>query len=220
MATNSEVDTVRRTADQITKSSPSELASLLASPDDSIDTSDIPEHASERQRLRRDDNGRLPRRRSVFREAVVAEMKVQGVSAYALCKEARQHCPTISETAVGEFLKGQRSIGIDYLEAILLALNITLNLPSVPPVIEPVYLAGELTADERTWLREYRSARSPGNSAAEVVFLDPKERLSSEEVGELLELKRRAYAPTEPNGRIARVNAAGMRVVIMTKRVP
>ena len=35
----------------------------------------------------------------------------------------RVHCPTLSETAVGEFLKGRRSIGLEYLEAIVLALG-------------------------------------------------------------------------------------------------
>ena len=119
--------TIRRTAEEIPAASAEELARVLAIPDEEIDTSDIPERTGERHRLRRDQHGRLPARRSPIREAVQAAMAERELTAYALWKAARVHCPTISETAVGEFVQGRRSIGLPYLDAILSALNLTIE---------------------------------------------------------------------------------------------
>ncbi len=57
-------------------------------------------------------------------------MAERGMTAYALWKEAKTHSPTISETAVGEFLKGIRSIGLEYLEAIMASLDLKILRPS------------------------------------------------------------------------------------------
>jgi hypothetical protein len=126
MPKNSEAEIVRRNADQIPATSAEDMARLLAIPDKSIDTSDIPERTGERRRLRRDVDGRLPKRRSKIREKIIEAMQDRGMTTYALWKEARTFSPTISETAVGQFLKGERSIGIEYLEAIMEALSMGL----------------------------------------------------------------------------------------------
>ena len=126
MASISENETIRRAEAELPATSPEELARLLAIPDEAIDTTDIPERLGERGRLRRDENGRLPRRRSPIREAILAAMEDRQMTAYAVWKQARAHCPTLSESAVGEFLKGRRSIGIEYLEAIMQALGLTI----------------------------------------------------------------------------------------------
>jgi hypothetical protein len=112
---------------EIPATSTEDLARMLAISDEAIDTSDIPERSGERQRLTRDENSQLPRRRSLIRESITAEMTVRAMTPYALWKAARQHCPTISETAVGDFLKGNRSVGLDYLEAMMTALEMTIG---------------------------------------------------------------------------------------------
>lgn len=130
MSNNSEGKIIRRKAGETPPPSPEELAHVLAIPDEAIDFSDIPERTGPRRRLRRDENGRLPKRRSAIRETIAAAMADREMTAYALWKEAKTHCPTLSETAVGEFLKGQRSIGLEYLEAIMAALGLEIRKPA------------------------------------------------------------------------------------------
>jgi hypothetical protein len=43
---------------------------------------------------------------------------------YELWKRARAHCPTISESAVYEYLRGQRQIGVAYVEALMRAAGV------------------------------------------------------------------------------------------------
>jgi len=61
---------VRRKAGEIPATSPEELARMRAIPDEAIDFSDIPKQIGN-NRLIRDDDGRLPGRRSLIRQAVV-----------------------------------------------------------------------------------------------------------------------------------------------------
>ena len=146
MAKDSEGRMIRRTAGELPGTSPEEIARMLAIRDEDIDTSDIPEMAGGR-RLYRDENGRLPGRRSVVREVVVATMAEREMTNYALWKAAKEHCPTITETAIGQFLKGQRSIGLEYLEAIMAALGLEIRKPAPPT---EVVAAPEHPAPQRT----------------------------------------------------------------------
>jgi len=152
MPKNSEAKIVRRAAGEIPATSAEDLARMLAIPDEAVDTSDIPERTGERRRLRRDADGRLPRRRSAIREAIVAAMAAREMTTYALWKEAKARCPTISETAVGEFLKGQRSIGIEYLEAIMeaLGLAVTSGARGRPAIGAPPEARAAVVADPRS----------------------------------------------------------------------
>jgi hypothetical protein len=125
MPKNSEDRIVRRRADGIPPISSDRLAEIQAIRDEDIDYSDIPQ-LPRGPRLRRDENGRLPERNSVIRDAILSAMSERGMTTYALWKEAREHCPTITETAVGEFLKGQRSIGLGYIEALIAAAGLTI----------------------------------------------------------------------------------------------
>jgi hypothetical protein len=43
---------------------------------------------------------------------------------YELWKRAKKHCRTLPDSAVYEFLLGQRAIGVDYCEALLKALDL------------------------------------------------------------------------------------------------
>ncbi len=115
---------VRRKAGEIPPTPSEDLARLLAIQDaGDVDTSDIPDR-DDRVRLHRDADGNLPPRHGAIREAVASEMGRQVLSVYALAKAAKVHAPTISETAVGEFLKGRRSLGIALVEALLSALGL------------------------------------------------------------------------------------------------
>ena len=124
MSEKSESRTVRRRAGAIPPLTPEAIARLESIDEDSIDHSDIPDQSSA-DRLVRDESGRLPRR-SMIRDAVTSVMVDRQLTTYALWKEARAYCPTISESAVGEFLKGRRQIGLDYAEALMAATGLTI----------------------------------------------------------------------------------------------
>jgi len=70
------------------------------------------------RRVYRDSSGRLPRKTvSPIREAVLNELGRRDITRYQLCK-------TLPESAVYEFLRGQRAISVDYCEALLKALDL------------------------------------------------------------------------------------------------
>ncbi len=125
MSKNSEDKMIHRSSLDIPPISSERLAEIEAIRDEDIDYSEIPELPHGR-RLRRDENGRLPERNSVIRDAILAAAAERGLTTYALWKLAKEHCPTITETAVGEFLKGERSIGLAYVEALLNAAGLTI----------------------------------------------------------------------------------------------
>jgi hypothetical protein len=118
---------VRKTADEIMASrSEADLARLRAAMNGPIDTSDIPEQKwPPRYPLVRDAKGRIPRKPpSQIRDAILAELGRRKMTRYELWKRARKHCRTLPDSAVYEFLLGQRAIGVDYCEALLKALNL------------------------------------------------------------------------------------------------
>src|SRR5256885_492849 len=104
-----------------------------------IDTSDIPEQPPAARPLKRDDDGRLPVRRSPIREAVARELERRKMTPYQLWKQAHAHCPTLSQPAVYEFLKGQRQIGVEYAEALMAALHlgVVVRVPRKPKAGSP-----------------------------------------------------------------------------------
>jgi hypothetical protein len=68
-----------------------------------------------------------------IRMAVINEMKRRDLSPHRLWKLARPHCETLPGSAVYEFLRGTRSIGLEYVEAILAALNLKFQEPQIIP---------------------------------------------------------------------------------------
>jgi hypothetical protein len=159
MSNGSEGKIVRRKAGQVPPTSPERLAAIEAIPDEAIDYSDIPQMPGG-ERLVRDEDGRLRRRPSKIREAVAAAMADRKMTAYALWKAARPHCPTLSEAAVGEFLKGKRSIGLDYLEAILTALELAVtstHSENAPHKFDGVKWFNEMTEEEAEWMTARRA---------------------------------------------------------------
>ena len=115
---------VRRNASDIPPATQADLARLRRAMEGPIDTSDIPEQRTAFHRLTRDSSGRLPARKSVIRDAIVQEIQHLNMTPYRLWKEAKAYCPTLSQSAVHEFIKGQRQLELPYAEALLAAVNL------------------------------------------------------------------------------------------------
>src|SRR2546428_512519 len=97
----------------------------------SIDTGEIPE-GRKFHRLQRDASGRLPRCKSIIREAVARQMQHLHLTVYRLWQLARAHYPSLSQAAVHEFLKGQRQLELPSVEALLAAVHLRVVRESVP----------------------------------------------------------------------------------------
>ncbi|HYV38963.1 MAG TPA: hypothetical protein VE988_24980 [Gemmataceae bacterium] len=114
---------VRKSAKDIPRASKADLDRLQAAMRGSIDTSEIPERRKF-QRLQRDAVGALPQRKSMIREAVAQQMQRLHLTVYRLWQMARLHYPPLSQSAVHEFLKGQRQLELPSVEALLIATNL------------------------------------------------------------------------------------------------
>lgn len=123
--------TVRKSATEIPHASAADLDRLRAAMQSPIDTAEIPERRKF-QRLQRDASGKLPPRRSTIRDAVAKEMHGRHLTVYRLWQLARAHYPALSQSAVHEFLKGQRQLELPSIEALLAAVNLQIVRGSVP----------------------------------------------------------------------------------------
>lgn len=124
--------TVRKRADEVPAASRQDLDRLHAAMRDSVDTREIPERRRF-HRLTRDAGGNLPPRKSIIREAVQREMRRLHLTAYRLWKMARAHYPILSQSAVHEFLKGQRQLELPSAEALLAAVQLRLVRKGAEP---------------------------------------------------------------------------------------
>jgi len=117
---------VRKSAGEIASSTPRELERLRRRMDRAIDTSEIPERQPGRAaRARRTAEGKpFKPPESAIRDAIRHELGRRQITRYELWKRARAHCPTLPESAVYEFLRGERQIGLDYVEALLAAVDL------------------------------------------------------------------------------------------------
>jgi hypothetical protein len=114
---------LRKSARQIPPASSADLDRLRAAMKGSIDTSEIPERRKF-QPLERDANGLLPPRKSIIREAVSRQMRDLHLTVYRVWQLARAHYPPLSQSAVHEFLKGQRQLELPSIEALLAAVDL------------------------------------------------------------------------------------------------
>ena len=96
-----------------------ELKRLARRPDDQIDTSDIPEQDPSDGRWVRGGH-----RVGGIRGAIILEMGRRGLTRYQLWKLAKEHCPTLPNSAIYEYLDGRRQVGGDYIEAMIEALGL------------------------------------------------------------------------------------------------
>jgi len=118
--------TVRKLAAEIAAPTQSALTRLRAAMEKKVDTSDISERKPARtMRARRTADGKLVAApESAIRDAIRRELGRREITRYDLWKRARAHCPTLPESAVYEFLRGQRQIGLEYVEALLAAVEL------------------------------------------------------------------------------------------------
>ncbi len=118
--------TVRKSAAEIAAPTQSALARLRAAMERDVDTSEIPERQLGRTtRARRTAGGKLAAPpESAIRDAIRRELGRRQITRYELWKRARANCPTLSESAVYEFLRGERRIGLEYVEALLAAVEL------------------------------------------------------------------------------------------------
>ena len=121
---------VRRSAAEIPAPTAADLSRLRAGRDGPVDTSDIPEAKGPVRRVQRDAEGRLPQgQESPIRRAILAELERRQMTRYQLWREARAYCATLPQSAVYEYLRGQRAIGLPYAEALLQGLGLVVGPP-------------------------------------------------------------------------------------------
>ncbi|HEX2687411.1 MAG TPA: hypothetical protein VHN14_12380 [Kofleriaceae bacterium] len=117
---------VQKSARELTPPSARDLERLRRAMEEGIDTSEIPERRSGRavrsQRSPEQSQGAAPG--SAIRDAIRRELGRRQITRYELWKRARVHWPTLSESAVYEFLRGERQIGLEYVEALLAAVDL------------------------------------------------------------------------------------------------
>ena len=118
--------TVRKSASELAPPSARALERLRGAMESDIDTSEIPERRPRRaMRARRSLEGSpIAPPKSAIRNAIRRELGRRQITRYELWKQARVHCPTLSESAVYEFLRGERQIGLEYVEALLAAVDL------------------------------------------------------------------------------------------------
>jgi hypothetical protein len=117
---------VQKSASEIASSPARALERLRKAMDENIDTSEIPERRPGRTtRIGRSPDGRpMATPRSAIRDAILRELGRRQITRYELWKRARVYGPTLSESAVYEFLRGERQIGLEYVEALLAAVGL------------------------------------------------------------------------------------------------
>lgn len=117
---------VRKSADQIAVVAARDVGRLRKLMERDVDTSDIPERRRQRaERARRSPEGRpIKPRESAIRDAIRRELGRRQITRYELWKRARTYCTTLPESAVYEFLRGVRQIGLEYVEALLAAVDL------------------------------------------------------------------------------------------------
>lgn len=75
--------------------------------------------------VRRKASGELPKRPlGSVRRAILASLDHHQMTRYQLWKKAHAHCETLSASAVYDYLRGTRDIGIEYAEALMEAANL------------------------------------------------------------------------------------------------
>jgi hypothetical protein len=105
-----------------------ELDRLEAALNRPIDTSDIPETKKLGPRVKRDTAGRLQKRplRPICK-AILSALGHRQMTRYRLWQKARTQCPTLSQSAVYEYLRGERDIGVTYVEALMAASGVKVS---------------------------------------------------------------------------------------------
>jgi hypothetical protein len=117
---------IRRSAGEDPATTALDLARLRETMRRPIQTDDIPELKGTEPAVCRDASGNLPRGQlGPVRRAILESLDDHGMTRYELWKKARTHCGTLSRSAVYEYLRGVRDIGVEYAEALMMAADLT-----------------------------------------------------------------------------------------------
>jgi hypothetical protein len=116
----------RKSVGEIALPSARDLARLRGAMKGTIDTTEIPEGRPGRTtRARLTEQGKpVAPPESAIRDAIRRELGRREITRYELWKRARAHCRSLPESAVYEFLRGERQIGLEYVEALLAAVDL------------------------------------------------------------------------------------------------
>jgi hypothetical protein len=102
-----------------------DLADLRGSMRRPVCPDDIPELKGTEVPVCRDASGKLPKRKfGPVRQAILQSLDEHEMTRYELWKKARTHCVTLSRSAVYEYLRGSRDIGVEYAEALMEAVEL------------------------------------------------------------------------------------------------
>ena len=131
---------VRKHAAALRTPTTGQLKRLRAAAAARVDTCEISERRTilTATPVTRRTSGDVPAAGGPIRSAIIAQLKRRQMTGYALWKAAREHCATLPQSAVYEFLRCERQIGLEYIEALLAALDLRLRAPrSVATPINP-----------------------------------------------------------------------------------
>ena len=127
MKTKSRTDSriTRISAEHLKATSARELAAMRQQMlRNDIDTSDIPEtRVGGAKSVGHTQGGE----HGLLRQAILSELGHRQLTRYELWKKARHFCPNLPESAVYEFLRGTRQVGVVYVEAMLQALSLRIR---------------------------------------------------------------------------------------------
>jgi hypothetical protein len=120
---------VRRSVSEIPpEPSAEELASVRRAMKRPINTLDIPEVNRFDARVQRDASGKLVRNPlGKLRRAILKRLDRLHMTRYRLWKRARAHQGSLTQSAVYEYLRGQRDIGTSSVEAMLEAVGLRVS---------------------------------------------------------------------------------------------
>jgi len=126
---------VRRSAADIPDPTPEELDCIKIAMAKVIDTSDIPEIKKLGPRPKRDPSDRLQKKPlNPIRKAILSALGHRQMTRYRLWQKANALHLTLSQSAVYEYLRGERDIGVASVEALMAVagLKVTSREPPTP----------------------------------------------------------------------------------------
>ena len=132
-------------AGEIPERTPQDMARLRAAMDIPVELSeDLESSQPLGPEVRRDASGRIVKRPlGQLRAAILAALDHHQMTRYELWKKAHARCDSLSASAVYEYLRGEREIGSEYMEALIEAARLKVvdrsrSRAAKPTVVAPI----------------------------------------------------------------------------------
>jgi hypothetical protein len=160
---------VRISADEIPVRTPQDMARLKAAMDIPVDPSENLESGRlVGPEVRRDASGKILKRPiGLLRAAILASLDRHNMTRYELWKKAHARCESLSASAVYEYLRGDREIGSEYMEALIEAASLKIidqgeSRAKKPAAVPPTGTASQTTktTKKRVGLKGSQSPKS------------------------------------------------------------